>query len=98
MVWKRWLLRSFFVVQIILFVVFYFDSSFSLRGVDPIRAANASLEREIKRVHKQIDDLNQEMQAINDAPDVYYESVARKDLGMANKGDHVYVYDSGTFV
>lgn len=86
---KRFLLRLFFVVEIILFMIVYFFGTQGLNVVLKMNQENARISSENRQIEEEVEALKKTVSLWKTDP-FYKEKIAREQLHMARPGDEIY--------
>jgi len=91
-IYKKTILRFFFVIEIIIFLGVYFFGGNGLRYLNHLKSENNVVKYKILALKNEICKLEKDIQDWN-VNDFYKEKVAREQLQMAKRGDMIYFVD-----
>jgi len=91
--YKRTILRMFFVVEIFIFVGVYFLGGNGFQYLNRLRGENRELYSQIMELKHEIAGLENDVADWN-GNDFYKEKIAREKLQMARKGDQICFLDA----
>jgi cell division protein FtsB len=86
---KRYLLRLFFLLEIIIFIGIYLFSAQGLQVLRSMKKDNLQVKVKIASLQDEIVELEEEVQEWQNNS-FYKEKIAREELQMAKTGDEVY--------
>lgn len=89
---KRTFSRTFFVLEMIIFMYMYIFGANGMRAVTQLNVANTQLDNDIQILKEEVKSLENEIIAWNN-DSFYKEKIARERLHMARKNDVVYYVD-----
>ena len=89
MVLKKKILRLLFILEIIIFLIFYFGGPSGLSALFEIKKSNKRVLEEIYLLNKDVDQLQAEVYKWKNE-DFCKEKIAREQLQMARPGDEIF--------
>ena len=92
MIQKRFALRLFFLVEIILFACVYYYGARGVQIVGEIKRENEAIAKEIRALSNDLDLLEKKIVAWNE-DSFYAEKIAREELHMARRDEEIYLLD-----
>jgi len=92
-IYKRTILRMFFVIEIFIFAGVYFFGGNGFQYLNRLKGENQELYGQILDLKNEIAGLEKGISDWN-SNDFYKEKIAREKLQMARKGDQIYFLDT----
>lgn len=88
---KKILMRSFFIAELLFFSMAYLFGKHGIRKIRQLRRENYMLDRTIAELSKEVAYLKNECNAWQNDP-FYKEKIAREQLQMIKPGEELYYY------